>query len=228
MEPGTCLACPGSCPFRRELDESVFARVARDVVCRRFDPHESILYEGEPAHSARCLRRGHVKEVRSGRRGEDVVLRILGPGATLGLGAVLAGEPYEATVQTLDPVEACTIPAQTVREAIEESPQLTRRLLHFFARQVREVHDERIRRTENSVWRRTAYALLQLSSETEGAVLPLRRIELAQWIGTAPETLSRTLHEMERRSWIEVDRVHIAIRDRGKLMRAAGCGRSDR
>jgi CRP-like cAMP-binding protein len=59
-------------------------------------------------------------------------------------------------------------------------------------------------------------------------VLPLRRIELAQWIGTAPETLSRTLHEMERRGWIELDRTHIAVRDRGRLLRVAVGGRAGR
>ena len=222
MEPGACQACPGSCPFRRELEAPAFSRLVRDVVPRRFDAHSPILFEGEPAHSTRCVRSGHVKEMRSGRRGEDVILRILGPGAALGLGEVLSGDLYATTVETLGPVEACTIPAQTVREAVEESPRFGLALLKMLAVELREAQDERLRRTEDSVWRRTARALLRLSSASSEVVLPIRRIELAQWIGTTPETLSRTLHAMEGKGWVDVDRVHIVVRDRSRLSRAAG------
>lgn len=222
MEARACLNCPRPCVFRRALEDPVFARVLSDVVHLSFAPRESILYEGDPAHFVRCLASGYAKEFRSGRRGDDVVLRILGPGATLGLEAVLAEAPYAATIQTIGSVEVCTLPAETVREFIGASQDLSRELLASLARQIHLLQDDRIRRTENSVFKRTAHALLRLSTEPDGCVLPLRRTDLAQWIGTAPETLSRTLHGMERRGWIEVDRVRIVVRDRARLARAAG------
>lgn len=221
MDAGSCLSCPRSCIFRKDLDRDELSRLLRDAVRRCYPARVPILHEGDPSLSVRCLCRGHVKEYCAGRRGDDVVLRILGPGALLGLGAVLAEEPHDATVETLEVVEVCILTGAQVREAVDRCPRLARHLLGTLADAIRELQGDLVRRAEDPVWRRTAEALLRLSSEA-GAVLPLRRIELAQWIGTAPETLSRTLHAMEHRGWIEVDRFHLAVRDRARLRRAAG------
>jgi len=77
-----------------------------------------------------------------------------------------------------------------------------------------------VSRTEDPVRVRTAQLLLWLSAQLhDGAsepvhiTVPLRRAEMAQMIGTTPETLSRTLHQFALRGFLELSRVDITILD---------------
>jgi CRP-like cAMP-binding protein len=79
-----------------------------------------------------------------------------------------------------------------------------------------------------SVRRRVAHLLLFLNGDltqeddgTQPSCISLKKVEMAQMIGVAPETLSRTLSEFKQRGLIEISGREIILRDKPDLMTIA-------
>ena len=176
--------------------------------------------EGDPAHAVHNILEGSVKITRAGERGDPQVIRLLGPGGTFGLRPVLAGDTYAASVVALEPCRAAVYPASAVLEALDHHPSFARAVLAYMARELRYSEDMLMVLTQRPVKRRIADVLLLL----HGRRIPgdawspfprmrLKRKEIAQMVGTTPETLSRTLAEFAELGLIAVDRRRIVLKD---------------
>lgn len=180
--------------------------------------------EGDPVTVVTGVLDGAVKLTREGERGDPQVLRLLGPGDVFGLRPVLAGDTFAAAAIALEPVRTATYPAATVLELLQASPPFALAVLARLARELRYSEDMLMMLTRRPVKRRIADVLLLLHGRRiagdDWAPLPrvrLKRKEIAQMVGTTPETLSRTLAEFAAQGLISLDRRRIAIRDEAGL-----------
>ena len=62
--------------------------------------------EGQFAAGVFLLRRGTAKESMVSSTGRIAIIRVVGPGAILGVAAVLTGTPHDYTVEALEPCHA--------------------------------------------------------------------------------------------------------------------------
>ena len=120
--------------------------------------------------------------------------------------------------EAVDTTTVCTITRNTIDELLKNDPQLILRLLSKLATELRISEDQMVTRLQESVRQRTARFLLWLreslgagSRRSNQIEVPLLREEMAQMIGTTPETFSRTLRTLARERVIEYDRRSIAI-----------------
>ncbi|MEL7061905.1 MAG: mechanosensitive ion channel family protein [Acidobacteriota bacterium] len=96
---------------------------------RRFvDRGEVIAHEGQAASSLFVLERGEVELRRLGEDGEAVAVGSLGAGAAFGEAALLVGEPWRATVRTVDGCEALELRNDDLAPLLERDPNLARAL----------------------------------------------------------------------------------------------------
>jgi CRP-like cAMP-binding protein len=174
---------------------------------------------------------GSVKLTRAGERGDPQLLRLLGPGDVFGLRPLLAGDTFAVAALALEPVRAATYPAAFVHELLQESPAFAMTVLTRLARELRYSEDMLMVLTQRPVKRRIAEVLLLLHGRRidgeDWAPFPpvrLKRKEIAQMVGTTPETLSRTLAEFAAAGLIRVDRRRVAIRDEAGLQRVERVG----
>jgi CRP/FNR family transcriptional regulator len=177
-----------------------------------------IFYEGTPPLAIYCIHSGIVKLYKSGKNGTNIMIRILGPGEVIGYRALLASEAYAATAEAVDASTVCTITRNTIDELLKSDPRLILRLLSKLAAELRISEDQMVTRLQEPVRQRTARFLLWLrESLTDGSrrsntiSVPLLREEMAQMIGTTPETFSRTLRALSRDHLIAYDRKSISI-----------------
>jgi len=210
------------------IDEKHLDEVDRNKTIRVYRPRQVIVYEGTPPLAIYCIRTGHVKLYKTGNRSEDHVLRILGPGDTFGYRPLLANEPFAATAEAIDEAEICAMPRQVLMDLLEKSPSLAFEIMTRLSRELRISEDQLMNLAQRSVRQRAAQLLLMLAEgcgkETEEGIeisLPLQRKDMAQMIGTTPETFSRTLHDLADRNLIRLSRSEIVIRDRDGLVRVA-------
>ncbi len=221
------------CGFRAEgifccVESSLLDKVDRGKTVHEYQRGHGIFYEGSPAFAMYCIRSGRVKLFKTGSDGALLLIRVAGAGETIGYRAVLANEPFEATAEAVEPTTVCAIPRQTLIELLRHSPDLALKLLAKLSQDLRALEDRTMRLMQEPVRRRTADLLLTLS-ELRGSpprgdgriMLPVRRKEMAQMIGTTPETLSRTLHSFARQGILTLTRVEICIRDVEALRKAA-------
>jgi CRP/FNR family transcriptional regulator len=190
---------------------------------------QGIFYEGAPALAVHCIRTGRVKLVKIGPHGDELVIRLLGPGETFGYRAILANEPYSATAEAVEETTVCTIPRETLLSLIRRSPNLAFEFLAKLAREMRLSEELMMELRQERVRQRTAHFMLMLIEEggeepVPGMMvrLPMKRKDIARMIGTSPETLSRTLRHLADRGILDVGRSEIGITNLVALRRLAG------
>lgn len=189
----------------------------REKVVYEYDRGQALFYEGHHATAVYSIYSGRVRLFKVGRKDEETTIRLLGPGDIVGYRALLADEPFAATAEAVVPSTVCVISRDTILALLRQSPNLALEMLARLSRELRTSEDQMIAFLQESVRQRTARLLLWLAEKGEkgdnSAALdvPLRRKELAQMVGTTPETLSRTLHQFADSGFIELTRTKILI-----------------
>lgn len=223
----TCLVAR-ECIFAG-LEQKHQRRLRRAVRVYRIERGQGVFYEGSPALAVQCIIDGSVKLHKIGQKQEPYVIRLLGPGDIMSYRPVLADEPYSATAEAIRSTTICNIPRDTFLALIDGSAELSRRFLAKFGMELRVSEEQTLAVSQQSVRQRIARLLLSLvekcaAPEHRGAVIgcELSRVEMAQMVGTTPETFSRTLRSMAQDKVLEVDRVMVRVCDMMALRRIAG------
>lgn len=225
-----------TCPHRGHglfcnLDKKRLMKLQREKVVKNYKRGQVIFHEGTPSAAIHCIYSGLVKLYKVGRDGQEIVIRLLKSGEVLGFRALCAHEIYSATAQVVEDTTVCTVTKETLFNIMRESPELAIRMLSKLAVELRVSEDQLVSRVLESVPQRTARLLISLiddpfarSTKQRSVDLPLRRDEMAQIIGTTPETLSRILKQLKSRRIIELDRRLMTVRKPRQLQRIADRG----
>jgi CRP/FNR family transcriptional regulator, polysaccharide utilization system transcription regulator len=216
------------CDFCRGSDRKTFCQLAGlpvpdrppEITVNRYEPKHVFMHEGDPSLAIYCVRSGLVKLYKIGRSGDPLIIRLLGPGRLIGFRAVLAGEPYAASAEAVDSVTLCVIPGSYVQLLLGTSVEFNRRLLVLMAGELRMSEEQMMSLAEDSVRQRTARLLRSFLEEASlgtardiALPVPLMRKEMAQMLGTSPETLSKVLHSLAREGVLRLTRSEILVRD---------------
>jgi CRP-like cAMP-binding protein len=183
---------------------------------REYQRGQVLYYEGDPPFALYCIRSGQVKLCCTGNRAEQQILRLVGPGETIGYAAILENQPHATTAEAITATKACTVSRNTLTRLIRQSPDLALTLMARLAVELRAAERQLLSMSQESVKQRTANVLLMLSEGSGGESnikSPIRRKEMAQIIGTTPETLSRVLNRFSEAGMVTRTRAEIRIRD---------------
>jgi CRP/FNR family transcriptional regulator, polysaccharide utilization system transcription regulator len=198
----------------------------RDKHVLRYQPGQLIFAEGNPAFIVYHVYSGYVKLSKTGRNGEKLVIRLRGPGDIFGHRAILAGEPYTADALALEETSVCGIQRELFLEAIKQSSDFALRVMAKLGNDLRASEEQTMSITHENVRQRIARLLLFLIEHKEESrlnhlVIPnsLSRAEMAQMIGTTPETLSRMLRQFTDHGVIKTTRSEIHINNIQSLKR---------
>jgi CRP-like cAMP-binding protein len=190
---------------------------------------QAIFYAGVPAQALYVVRSGRVRVFRTWEDGEELTIRLLGPGEILGYRPLFANESYRAGAEAVVESSVCIIPAAAVRELVTTVPGLATMFLEMMANELRISEDLMMDLLHLPVRQRVARLLLGSSGHQKHSREPgklaskdLKRKEMAAMIGTTPETFSRVLHAFAAAGILILSRDSIRIRDEALLRRIAG------
>ncbi len=192
-------------PLPTTVDE--VARQARDLLRpiaqkKTFSAGTLLWSEGDSSGSLVALERGRVKIYRVLPNGHAVTIYLFGPGDVFGFMPFLDGQPYPATAQALEEVEALVVRRETLVAAFGSNPQLAMALIGLLARRLREAFDRIERVSLPEVMPRVVSALASLLPDVGGSGehtiihLPVNASELAAALGIAPESFSRAVTKL--------------------------------
>ncbi|MDX1402204.1 MAG: Crp/Fnr family transcriptional regulator, partial [Kiloniellales bacterium] len=127
------------------------------------------------------------------------------PGETLGYKSFLRKAPHDNSAEVLMPSIICFVKSTTVQDLLSRNPDLGLEFLNHSLRDLRETEN---RYMESVTWKartRLLHLLLVLNERfgketkegTHKIELPISRQDLAGLIGTAPETMSRTIQRLQ-------------------------------
>ena len=204
-----------------ERVESILARAA----VREFQRKEIVFHQGDAVTGLFVLVAGRVKLTQLSPEGDEVILRLLGPGEIFaGVAALERVGSYPVTTQALTESRAAFWGLDEVREIFSENPSLTGNLLQQITERTREFQHRLREVSTQKVPQRLAHMLLRLAQQAgrraPGGLridFPLTRQDLAEMTGTTLYTVSRLLSDWSEREIVEVGREWVVVRSPDEL-----------
>jgi CRP-like cAMP-binding protein len=185
-------------------------------------------YEGNPVATVVCIRSGRVKVHSCTPRDRPHILYLAGPGDVLGVESALTGRHHASTAEMIEDGSVCHIDRGTFLRTLDQSPAALRSVTKLLAEQLLRSEAERAELAGGSVGERMALTLLSLARKygepTENGIrigLTLSRDDIAEMVGTTPETAIRQLSELRREGIIATRGRVILIEHPTRLARLA-------
>ncbi|HEY6302388.1 MAG TPA: Crp/Fnr family transcriptional regulator [Terriglobales bacterium] len=173
--------------------------------------HAVVLVEGQSPCGTFILCQGRAKLSITSRDGKTLIVRIAEAGEILGLHAVITGERYELTVETMQPCQLNHVSREDMLRFLQEHADGSFRALQHLPRHCSGSYGVvRAIGLSHSVSERFARFLLETSADGEvrhGKVrvqLAMTHEEISQPIGTSRETVTRLLSEFRRNATSEL------------------------
>jgi CRP-like cAMP-binding protein/ActR/RegA family two-component response regulator len=180
---------------------------------------QAVYLAGDEATRAYFVQRGRVKTVRTTAGGKQLLTSLYGPGELFGYLPLLALTPHlDSAVAVEDAALVYLTPLDF--EHLLHHPEAGPQLLRLLASRVSAREQQLLDMAYHSIRRRVADALLHLHAQAGGgpeASIQLARDDLAALVGTAPESLIRTLREFRQAGLIELTPKTVRVVQADKL-----------
>ena len=211
--------CVRRVPLFEGLSEADHHRIADTAVTRHFRAREQVYGPGETT-GLHIVHRGQVKIYRLTEGGSEQLVRLLFPGDFLGEAAVLADAVSDHFAVAIRPSEVCSVPRSRMRRLLLEHPTVALQMLQTVSSRLGAAEEMLAALTGRSVGERLAQQLLHLADEAGSSrfQLPTSKRDLASYLGTTPETLSRRLGSLQQAKVIRLGpRRTVEVLDRPRL-----------
>jgi CRP/FNR family transcriptional regulator len=173
-----------------------------------FRSGKTIFSEGEPAENAFGLSQGVVRLYKLLPDGRRHVVAFALPGDFLGMPLA---DRHSFSADAIGEVALCRFPRDDLTKFIQSSPSMMRRMVEFATRELDMAQDQLLLLGNGSAEERVAMFLVswrnrlaRLSVFSETVPLPMRRQDIADFLGLKLETISRTLAKLEQKNVIRV------------------------
>lgn len=204
-----------------------------EAVVQRRRPLESgerLFRTGDPLRSVFVASEGAFKTVGISEAGEEHVLGFHLPGELFGLDAIGSGH-HRCEAVALGNASVCEMPFDSLAAIAAQLPSLQAQLLRVMGQSNDRDHDHLDILSRRQASERIALFLhglferyRRIGQRGNEFQLPMRRDEIARYLGLAPETVSRSFGRLQEDGVIEVRGRHVRIIDAAGLHAAAsGC-----
>ena len=165
-------------------------------------PRNATLYrEGDAAKHLYSLRRGVIKLSMTSEDGDMRIVRLVGPGTTIGLEA-LVDKTYQHLAQPLTAVDVCRLPVTVVRELTVQQPDLCKRLMLQWQQQMAKADSHLVALSMGSIKKRVENLLYLVHDLCELGRTDFHlpsNFEIAALVAAREESVSRAVADMKRR-----------------------------
>jgi CRP-like cAMP-binding protein/CheY-like chemotaxis protein len=183
---------------------------------------QDIYLEGDESTRLYFVQSGRVKTVKTTDGGKELIVGLHGPGEFFGYLPLLQHTPHGDSAIAVDESELLYIPKNDFTELLLRNPDVGQRFVQLLAGQVSGQAELLLAMAYNSIRRRVADTLVHLHEQAgpgADAAIQLTRDDMAAMVGTAPESLSRTLNEFKHNNLIALTPNSIWVLEPEKLKR---------
>ncbi len=181
-----------------------------------------IYFEGDTPLKCYFVKSGKVKTYQSNDFGKQFTTAFYDKGDFFGHLALIENTDYKETAEALEDSEIINIPKQDFLDLLFKNPQVSNRFIKLLANEITDREKVLSGMAYNSLRKRTADAPISLknkyqSTDNQPFTMKISREDLASIVGTATESLIRTLSEFKTDKLIEVKGSEIKILNETKL-----------
>lgn len=218
--------CVVRVPIFQGLSRDEQVRVAEFARPLLVDKGAVVAMPGQRDSRLLVMHTGHLKVSHVTADGQEQILRTVTEGDVVGERAFLTGRQGDDLVVALEDSQMCVFDHAALTTLLREYPDISQRMLLTLSDRLFSTERLLAAVTSSDVRARVAAYLLDLVSNTRGdsleVELPLAKQEIAAYLGTTPETLSRRLAALAADGVIALlGRRGVRIVDKTRLEEAA-------
>ncbi len=204
-----------------EINGQVFTSFDK---CSMYQTGELIYDVNSRAKTAYLVKKGMVKLFSVGAKGTKQIIRMVREGEIVGYYSQFTNEPEVTGCECMVNSVLCELSDHNLQEAFKTDSNLAYTMLQKACTEMKETCISIINMSQKTVRARAANILLQqmdLFEVEEGNDFPIRisRTDMASWIGTSKESVSRSLNDFMREGLIDMDKETIKIINLKELKR---------
>jgi CRP/FNR family transcriptional regulator len=207
--------CVSLVPLFQQLTEEEQATIESIVIHHHVAAGETIFAAEDDLDSLLIIASGQIKVYQLSENGKEQLLYLLQAGDFEGESALFSKSVRQSFGETLLPSEVCEIKRTDFQELMKHYPSISINLLNEFGHRITQLEKRTTQATTESVESRLADYLIETASaiDKNSFKLPLKKKDLATYLGTTPETISRKLKLFEADGLIQQQAKQITITD---------------
>jgi CRP-like cAMP-binding protein len=177
---------------------------------------KQVLYqEGKRPRVLFYLVKGKVKAVKSHEDGKEYITDLFSDGDFIGYSALIEDKNYDDSAIILEEAEIMQLPREDFMQMIYGNMDVAAKFIRIITQNVKEKEDRLLSLAYSSLRKRVAKALVDIqskfNSENPEKPIEISREDFAHYVGTATESLIRTLSDFKAEKLIEIKEGKISI-----------------
>lgn len=193
-----------------------------DREIQTFGKKQMIYTHGNRPSYLYLIVKGKVKSFRMNDDGKELITSIYKEGDFMGYNALLEESTYADNTEALEDAELMLIPKSDFYALLNTDAQVAKSFIKLLSQNLVEREEALLGLAYNSLRKRVADGLLHVYDKykkdpRDRPKLEIPREDLAQVVGTATESLIRTLSDFKHEKLIEIKEGKISILDEAKL-----------
>ncbi|MCU4176149.1 Crp/Fnr family transcriptional regulator [Carboxylicivirga sp. N1Y90] len=177
--------------------------------CAIFSTGETVYKQDAFSDTAYYVQKGYLKIYRVGAKGQQQIIRVAKEGDIIGYHSQLTQEPEYAACECMVNSVLCQMSGSSLSDYLKTKNDLAASLLRLTCDEIKSTCDSIVEISQNSVRSRMANLIVKLMdvfklSEGESFPFKISRDDMASWVGTSKESVSRALNDFNRERLISL------------------------
>lgn len=210
--------------FPPSFDIGALEQLGRVITAQKaLNKGESVYRQGDFANAIYAVQSGALKTVMTQANGSSQVTGFYLPGEVIGLDNLAQSHCASSAVAT-ERTSLCELPVDAMSKLSQQLPELQSHLFQIMSTEIRSDYQRMHMLSNTSAETRVVSFLLSWSARQarrrlsqDALRLTMTREDLANYLGQALETLSRTLHKLQDDGLLTVSGRQITLHDLPKL-----------
>lgn len=203
-------------PLFAEIPLEDCAKIVAPAQERQLPRGKTIFFQGDPVRQVLFLTSGCIKISQLGASGQEVILRLIGPGENVSGESCATCTTHCSTARTMEPSTALAWETKTFQAVAANVPILLRNIWCDLQRQMSQLEERYREISTQKVAPRLSRELVRLVTQvgrpSDGHVeIALSQRELAQLTGTTLFTVSRLLCQWEEQGIVKPRREAVLV-----------------
>lgn len=207
--------------FSKTKEIKDFQKLFENRPVRSFKKKDLIFMEGQTPNDLYFVEKGQVKTYKSNYDGKELITGLHKEGDFLGYVPLLEERPYNENAEALEDARIIIIAKSDFLALIYSSKDVARKFINMLSNNLDEMENRLLDIAYQSVRQRVANALLkmneQLSASNKDLIITVTRRDISNIVGTATESLNRTLADFKDEGLIEISGEGLKVINKPKL-----------
>jgi CRP-like cAMP-binding protein/CheY-like chemotaxis protein len=208
--------------FEEIKNEDALEKLTDSKIINHYKKKQRVYSEGNHPHSLYYLSSGKIRTYKMNELGKELTTSLYNAGDFFGYNALLENSVYKETAETLEEAEINVISREDFEILINNNKKVAQKFIKLLAHDVSEKEEQLLSLAYNSLRKRVADAILNLSrkfkkKDASEFIIHISREDLAHIAGTTTESLIRTLSDFKNEKLIEAEAGYVKVLNEKKL-----------